>query len=112
SHAVMAARARRDGRGGSGGGERGHPCRRGTRPFASRSIHEWGVFASTTEALTVTLLTELVRRTSKHPEVPSSVSAIFDGVYVAARFVRKRSHGIGDRGDRGVAEAVAPGAIG
>jgi hypothetical protein len=47
------------------------------------SIKEWGVFASTTEALTVTILTELVRRTSKHPEVPSSVSAIFDGVYAA-----------------------------
>ena len=41
------------------------------------TIDEWGVFASTTEALTVTILTELARRTSKHPEVPSSVSAIF-----------------------------------
>jgi hypothetical protein len=49
------------------------------------SIHEWGVFASTTEALTVTILTELVRRTSKHPEVPSSVSVIFDAVYAAER---------------------------
>jgi hypothetical protein len=49
------------------------------------SINEWGVFASTTEALTVTILTELVRRTRKHPEVPSSVSAIFDGVYAAER---------------------------
>jgi hypothetical protein len=49
------------------------------------SINEWGVFASTTEALTVTLLTELVRRTSKHPDVPSSVSTIFDGVYAAER---------------------------
>jgi hypothetical protein len=47
------------------------------------SIHEWGVFASTTEALTVTILTELLRRTSLHPEVPSEVSAIFDGVYAA-----------------------------
>jgi hypothetical protein len=47
------------------------------------SIHEWGVFASTTEALTVTILTELVRRTSLHPEVPSGVSVIFDAVYAA-----------------------------
>jgi hypothetical protein len=49
------------------------------------SINEWGVFASTTEALTVTITSELVRRTSKHPEVPSSVSAIFDAVYAAER---------------------------
>jgi hypothetical protein len=48
-------------------------------------IVEWGVFASTTEALTVTILTELLRRTSVHPEVPTSVSAIFDGVYAAER---------------------------
>jgi len=47
------------------------------------SVDEWGVFASTTEALTLTLLTELVRRTSLQPEVPSSVSAIVDGVYAA-----------------------------
>ena len=47
------------------------------------SIEEWGAFASTTEALTLTLLTELLRRTSEHPEVPDSVSVIFDGVYAA-----------------------------
>ena len=46
------------------------------------SIDEWGVFASTTEALTVTILTELVRRASLN-SVPSSVSVIFDGVYAA-----------------------------
>jgi hypothetical protein len=46
------------------------------------SIDEWGVFASTTEALTVTILTELLRRASLN-SVPSSVSAIFDGVYAA-----------------------------
>jgi hypothetical protein len=46
------------------------------------SIEEWGVFASTTEALTVTILTELVRRASVN-SVPSSVSVIFDGVYAA-----------------------------
>ena len=47
------------------------------------SINQWGVFASTTEALTVTLAAELVRRASKHPEVPSSVSTIFNAVYAA-----------------------------
>jgi len=46
------------------------------------SVDEWGVFASTTEALTVTILTELVRRASVN-SVPSSVSVIFDGVYAA-----------------------------
>src|SRR5436305_7205219 len=49
------------------------------------SINEWGVFASTTEALTVTITSELVRRASKHPEVPSSVAVIFDAVYAAER---------------------------
>ena len=49
------------------------------------SVDEFGVFASTTEALTLTLLTELARRTSLQPEVPSSVSAIVDGVYAAER---------------------------
>src|SRR6266516_4585758 len=47
------------------------------------SIDDWGVFASTTEALTVTILAELLRRTSEHPEVPDSVSRSFDGVYAA-----------------------------
>ncbi len=47
------------------------------------TVDEWGAFASTTEALTLTLLTELLRRTREHPEVPDSVSAIFDGVYAA-----------------------------
>jgi hypothetical protein len=46
------------------------------------SIEEWGVFASTTEALTVTILTELLRRASLN-SVPSSVTVIFDGVYAA-----------------------------
>jgi hypothetical protein len=45
-------------------------------------IDEWGVFASTTEALTVTILTELVRRASLN-SVPRSVSVIFEGVYAA-----------------------------
>src|SRR4051794_38966524 len=47
------------------------------------SVDEWGAFASTTEALTLTILTELLRRTREHPEVPDSVSRIFDGVYAA-----------------------------
>src|SRR4051794_36946761 len=47
------------------------------------TIEEWGVFASTTEALTLTILTELVRRAGEHPEVPSSVAAIVGGVYAA-----------------------------
>ena len=47
------------------------------------TIDEWGAFASTTEALTLTILTELLRRTTEHPEVPDSVSVIFDGVYAA-----------------------------
>jgi hypothetical protein len=47
------------------------------------SIDDWGAFASTTEALTVTILDELLRRTSLHPEVPSDVSATFDAIYAA-----------------------------
>jgi hypothetical protein len=50
---------------------------------AKESIHDVGVFTSTTEALTVTILTELLRRTSLHPEVPGEVSVIFDAVYAA-----------------------------
>jgi hypothetical protein len=51
-------------------------------PNPPDSIKEWGVFASTTEALTVTILTELLRRAGVN-RVPGSVSAIFDGVYAA-----------------------------
>lgn len=47
------------------------------------SIDDWGVFTATTEALTVTILDELLRRTSLHPEVPSDVSLTFDAVYAA-----------------------------
>jgi hypothetical protein len=49
------------------------------------SIQQFGVFASTTEALTVTLLTELLRRVQLHPEVPSAVAQVFDGAYAAER---------------------------
>jgi hypothetical protein len=51
-------------------------------PKPRDSIEKWGAFASTTEALTVTILAELVRRASVN-SVPSSVSVIFDGVYAA-----------------------------
>jgi len=54
-----------------------------TSPDAS--VDEFGVFASTTEALTLTILTELVRRASLQSEVPSSVSEIVGGVYAAER---------------------------
>lgn len=47
------------------------------------SIRQFGVFASTSEALTVTLLTELLRRVSLHPEVPAGVAVVFDGAYAA-----------------------------
>ncbi len=57
------------------------------------SIQEFGKFASTTEALTVTLLTELLRRVSLHPEVPKDVAVVFEGAYAAEldhwRFIRK-----------------------
>src|SRR5262249_3985694 len=51
-------------------------------PKPPDSVEKWGAFASTTEALTVTILTELVRRAGVN-RVPSSVSAIVDGVYAA-----------------------------
>jgi hypothetical protein len=57
------------------------------------SIREWGAFAATTEALTVTLLPELLRRVSLHPEVPKDVVSVFEGAYAAEldhwRFIRR-----------------------
>src|SRR5262245_9469292 len=53
-----------------------------TPPNRPEAVDEWGEFASTTEALTVTLLTEVLRRASLD-SVPSSVSVILDGVYAA-----------------------------
>ena len=47
------------------------------------STQEVGEFTSTTEALSLTVVTELLRRKNLHPEVPSNVSAIFDAVYAA-----------------------------
>lgn len=62
----------------------------------AESIQDFGVFASTTEALTVTLLTELLRRVSLHPEVPPGVVAVFEGAYAAEldhwRFIRRFFH--------------------
>jgi hypothetical protein len=56
------------------------------------SIQQFGVFAATTEALTVTLLTELLRRVS-HSKVPSGVAVVFEGAYAAEldhwRFIRR-----------------------
>jgi hypothetical protein len=56
-------------------------------------IPEFGAVAATTEALTVTLLTELLRRAGQHPEVPSAVKSVFEGAYAAEvdhfRFVRR-----------------------
>jgi hypothetical protein len=49
------------------------------------SVDEFGVFASTAEALTLTMLTELARRASLQSEVPSSVADIVGGVYAAER---------------------------
>jgi hypothetical protein len=46
------------------------------------SIADWGAFASTTEALTATLLVEVVRRASLN-SVPGPVSVILEGVYAA-----------------------------
>ncbi len=49
-----------------------------------RPIHDFGTVAVTTEALTVTLLTELLRRVNKNSgSVPAGVKAVFEGAYAA-----------------------------
>lgn len=57
------------------------------------SIDAFGTVAVTTEALTVTLLTELLRRVNLNPSVPAAVKAVFEGAYAAEvdhfRFTRK-----------------------
>ena len=57
------------------------------------SIAEFGTVAVTTEALTVTLLTELLRRVNLNPSVPAAVKSVFEGAYAAEvdhfRFTRK-----------------------
>ena len=47
------------------------------------SVEDVGLFTSTTEALSLTILTELLRRKSLHSEVPSEASTTFDAVYAA-----------------------------
>jgi hypothetical protein len=47
--------------------------------FGIGGAQQFGVFASTTEALTVTLLTELLRRAPFNSEVSKGVAAVFDG---------------------------------
>lgn len=49
----------------------------------NRAIREFGTVAVTTEALTVTLLTELLRRVSVNTGVPAGVTAVFEGAYAA-----------------------------
>lgn len=58
------------------------------------SISEFGTVAVTTEALTVTLLSELLRRVNQNAgKVPAAVKAVFEGAYAAEvdhfRFTRK-----------------------
>jgi len=61
------------------------------------SVGAFGRFAATSEALTVTLLTELLRRVSvQNPAVPAGVVAVFEGAYAAEldhwRFIHKHFH--------------------
>jgi hypothetical protein len=57
------------------------------------TIGQFGEVAVTTEALTVTLLTELLRRVNVNPSVPAGVKAVFEGAYAAEvdhfRFTRQ-----------------------
>jgi hypothetical protein len=60
------------------------------------SIASFGTVAVTTEALTVTLLTELLRRVNASTNVPPGVKAVFEGAYAAEldhfRFTRSHWH--------------------
>ena len=47
------------------------------------SIQSFGTVAVTTEALTVTLLTELLRRVNLSSSVPAAVKVVFEGAYAA-----------------------------
>src|SRR4051812_561291 len=47
------------------------------------SVPAFGRVAVTTEALTVVLLTELLRRVGRHPEVPADAIAVIEGAYAA-----------------------------
>jgi hypothetical protein len=64
---------------------------------AGDPVGRFGRFAATSEALTVTLLTELLRRVSvQKPAVPAGVVAVLEGAYAAEldhwRFIRKHFH--------------------
>lgn len=52
-------------------------------PGSAASIRSFGAVAVTTEALTVTLLTELLRRVNLSSSVPAGVKAVFEGAYAA-----------------------------
>jgi hypothetical protein len=60
---------------------------------SAASIRAFGTVAVTTEALTVTLLTELLRRVNLSTSVPAAVKAVFEGAYAAEldhfRFTRQ-----------------------
>lgn len=63
-------------------------------PGHHSAVRNFGTVAVTTEGLTVTLLTELLRRVGQNPTtVPSGVKAVFEGAYAAEvdhyRFVRR-----------------------
>lgn len=57
------------------------------------SLRAFGRVAVTTEALTVVLLSELLRRVDHHPEVPTAAKAVIGGAYAAEvdhlRFTRE-----------------------
>lgn len=61
--------------------------------FAKGALQPWGTVAVTTEALTVALLTEVLRRVGHNPSVPAGVKSVFEGAYAAEaahyRFTRK-----------------------
>jgi len=54
-----------------------------SRNASAASIHSFGTVAVTTEALTVTLLTELLRRVNLSSSVPAAVKSVFEGAYAA-----------------------------
>src|SRR4051812_11881009 len=47
------------------------------------SVPAFGRVAMTTEALTVVLLTQLLRVVDRHPEVPAAAKAVIEGAYTA-----------------------------
>ncbi len=61
--------------------------------LGGNSVPAFGRVAVTTEALTVVLLTELLRRVARHPDVPAAAVAVIEGAYAAEvdhlRFTRE-----------------------